>query len=99
MPGRERQKPLTAPGQGAIGQGLARASALKLPVKGGYAGTVDLGLQVGPRSAVGYLETLHRLRSGKLDLAAFAQGWAGLSRFGERWEGDYGAIAGLRGSW
>lgn len=98
MPGRE-PKPPAAPCLSAIGTGLERAQALPLPASGGYTGSLDLGLQLGPRSAVGYLETLQRLKRGKLELAAFAQGWAGATCVGDRWERDFGAVAGLRGSW
>ena len=83
----------------AASTGLERARALSLPASGGYAGSIDLGLQLDARSAVGYLETVQRLKKDKLELAAFAQGWAGMTRFGDRWERDFGAVAGLRGTW
>lgn len=99
MPRGEREKPEVVLDQGAIDRGLVRAVALQLPEHGRYAGAVDIGVRASPRAAIGYLETMHRFKYGSVDLAAFAQGWAGMTRFGERWDRDFGAIAGMRGSW
>lgn len=83
----------------ALSAGIDRALALPVPKAGGSAGVLDLGIKAGPESMIGYLEMVHRFKAERVNLAGFAQAWAGVTRTELGWDRDFGAMAGLRVSW
>ncbi len=52
-----------------------------------------------PNLAIGYVDTIHHLVRGPLDLSAFAEGYAGARKFGSKWKRDFGVTGGLRLTW